>query len=49
MDGQGKLKWADKKLYEGQFVANKMQGKGKFTWPDNRVYEGEFKNDLKHG
>jgi hypothetical protein len=33
-------KWADGRIFEGDWKNNKMEGQGVFTWPDGRRYEG---------
>jgi len=42
IDGQGTYKWADGRLFTGDWKQNKMHGFGKFTWEDGRSYEGEY-------
>mmetsp|Transcript_62320 Transcript_62320/g.115663 ORF Transcript_62320/g.115663 Transcript_62320/m.115663 type:complete len:220 (+) Transcript_62320:95-754(+) len=50
--GQGRQKWSDGRVYEGEFAHGKFSGFGHMTWitPQGQlVYEGEYKDDLKHG
>lgn len=52
---QGKMTWADRRQYEGDFKFDLMDGEGVyisfinqiFTWPDGKRYEGGYKMDLK--
>jgi hypothetical protein len=37
--------WKDGRIYNGEWLDNKMHGTGLFTWPDGRKYEGEYIND----
>jgi hypothetical protein len=45
----GVYKWADDRVYEGEWQNNKMHGTGVFRWPDGRVYEGAYFEDKKQG
>lgn len=40
MEGHGKYKWADGRIYVGDWYHNSMYGKGVYSWPDGRKYEG---------
>jgi len=44
MDGYGEFKWADGRVYKGEYVADKKHGKGVFKWADGRMYDGEWKD-----
>lgn len=48
MHGQGKLTFADGKVYEGDFVDGIMDGKGILCF-NNKIYKGKFKNGKQHG
>mmetsp|Transcript_54732 Transcript_54732/g.138686 ORF Transcript_54732/g.138686 Transcript_54732/m.138686 type:complete len:292 (-) Transcript_54732:120-995(-) len=47
--GHGKQRWADGRMFEGQFCDGKFSGFGRMHWPSGAYYEGEYKDDLKHG
>ena len=49
IDGKGKMRWTNGRIYEGEWRENKMDGDGLFLWEDGREYEGQYKNDRKHG
>ena len=49
IEGKGCYKWADGRVYDGDWKENQMHGKGKFTWKDGREYVGEFIKDKKEG
>ena len=42
MHGKGVYKWADGRVYEGEFVNDKRNGFGIYTWTDGRRYEGNW-------
>jgi len=42
MHGKGIFKWADGRVYEGDYVDDKKHGFGRVIWPDGREYEGEW-------
>ena len=42
MHGKGIFKWADGRVYEGDYVDDKKHGFGRVIWPDDREYEGEW-------
>lgn len=48
MNGIGKLKLKDDKLYIGEFSDDKKHGYGIYTW-ENKKYLGYWKNDKQHG
>lgn len=35
--GTGKYTWADKSIYDGYWVDNKITGKGVYKWADGRA------------
>jgi len=37
--------WNDGRVYEGDWINNKMHGKGVFKWKDGREYIGEYFED----
>lgn len=43
MQGKGVFKWADGRVYEGQFVKDNKEGEGEMHWPDGRRYIGQWK------
>ena len=45
----GIMKFADGRIYEGEFISDKAQGKGVLTFADKSVYEGEFFYGKRHG
>jgi len=50
--GRGEQKWADGRVYEGQFEMGKFSGEGRMVWSTQKgflVYEGQYRDDLKHG
>ena len=49
MHGQGKLTWADGKIYTGEFKENLRDGFGKFTFRDGREYKGMWVLGKQHG
>lgn len=38
MSGIGMYQWTDGKVYEGEWLKNKMYGKGVLKWPDGKEY-----------
>ena len=36
IQGKGKYKWSDEKIYVGEWVNNKMHGRGHLTWADGK-------------
>lgn len=42
MHGTGEFRWADGRVYRGEYVNDKKHGKGVYTWPDGRMYQGNF-------
>ena len=56
MHGNGKYKWKDGRIYEGnsiiklgEYVMDKKEGHGVYTWSDGRKYDGMWKNGRQHG
>jgi hypothetical protein len=49
ISGQGKFIWSDERMYEGEWLENKMHGYGTYTWPDGRMYVGDYLNGAQHG
>ncbi len=46
MEGIGKIKYSDGKVYEGSFKNDKKDGEGEMVWPGNiKSYDGEWKED----
>ncbi|MEE4298529.1 MAG: hypothetical protein V2J24_03710 [Pseudomonadales bacterium] len=48
LDG-GVLRWADGRVYEGDFVAGLPEGHGELRWPDGTRYVGAFEHGLPEG
>jgi len=42
MNGMGIQKWADGRIYEGEFVNGKSEGYGVYYYPDGREYQGNW-------
>ena len=40
MHGNGVYKWADGRMYEGEYLNDKKHGYGIYTYPDGRSYKG---------
>ena len=38
MHGSGEFKWADGRVYKGEYQNDKKHGVGIYTWPDGRMY-----------
>lgn len=49
MHGQGKFTWPDGRVYEGDYVLDKMEGYGIYTWTDGKQYEGQWLRGKHHG
>ena len=49
MNGKGTCKWANGKIFVGNFKDNIINGFGKCTNPDGTQYEGEWKDGIQHG
>ena len=45
MNGLGVLKWADGKVYEGEFENDMRHGQGKLTTPTGDVFQGLWELD----
>lgn len=43
------MKFKDGRVYEGDWVKDRMQGVGSFKWPTGQQYVGEYSEDQKHG
>jgi hypothetical protein len=43
-DGEGKMTYADGRVYTGQFRDGRANGKGTLTFPDGKVQSGEWEN-----
>ena len=48
-DIQGKYKWVDGQIYEGQFRDGMPNGQGKETYPSGNSYIGDFVDGTYHG
>lgn len=46
---RGKFLFSNGCIYDGEFVANKIENFGIYYWPDGRKYEGNFLNNQIHG
>ena len=42
MHGYGEFKWADGRVYKGDYKEDLKDGWGVFEWPDGRKYEGNW-------
>jgi len=40
MNGKGKFKWPDGRVYEGMYANDLREGYGEFHWSDGKVYKG---------
>ena len=49
MHGRGALKYADGRLFIGNFVKDIKEGRGRFDWPDGRSYDGYWSNGKQDG
>jgi hypothetical protein len=50
INGSGKMVYANKDEYYGNWLNGKRDGVGKYTYTDDgRVYDGEWKHDKQHG
>lgn len=49
MSDKGVYKWADGKMYEGEFYKDKRHGKGVLTWKSGKKYDGEWVDGKMHG
>ena len=49
MNGIGIYKWADGKVFEGEFKRDVKNGFGRFKWPDGRLYQGGWENGKQEG
>ncbi|OQS04793.1 radial spoke protein 1 [Thraustotheca clavata] len=46
---QGKLRFANGDIYDGEWLDGKRQGRGTFTYVNGTQYHGEFDTNLFHG
>ena len=46
---QGRYIWTDGRIYEGEWMNQKLHGVGIYKWRDGKIYKGEYSNDKKHG
>lgn len=49
MDGEGTYRFANGRVYVGQWAMGHMSGYGKMEMPDGSRYEGGYERDMKHG
>jgi len=49
MEGLGKYKWSDGRIFEGEYKNDKKQGFGIYRWVDNREYQGNWSDGKQHG
>eukprot|EP00747_Dinoflagellata_sp_TGD_P054634 gnl/TRDRNA2_/TRDRNA2_149124_c0_seq1.p1 gnl/TRDRNA2_/TRDRNA2_149124_c0~~gnl/TRDRNA2_/TRDRNA2_149124_c0_seq1.p1 ORF type:complete len:119 (+),score=13.23 gnl/TRDRNA2_/TRDRNA2_149124_c0_seq1:97-453(+) len=49
MHGEGRYKWPDGRVYEGQYVRDFKEGEGSFFWADGRRFVGQWKEGLQDG
>ena len=47
--GNGKITFYSKDVYEGQFDNDNINGYGKITYNNNDIYLGDWENNKKHG
>lgn len=40
MDGKGIYKWADGRMYEGEYKNDKKHGLGILRWPGGKTHKG---------
>ena len=38
MHGKGEFRWADGRVYNGEYYNDKKHGAGVYSWPDGRKY-----------
>mmetsp|Transcript_23597 Transcript_23597/g.52290 ORF Transcript_23597/g.52290 Transcript_23597/m.52290 type:complete len:1502 (+) Transcript_23597:28-4533(+) len=43
-NGEGRRKFEDGRVYEGQWAKGRMNGNGKLVWPSGQEYTGQFKD-----
>lgn len=49
MHGTGEFRWADGRVYSGNYANDKKHGQGVYSWPDGRRYQGQFHEGRQHG
>ena len=49
MNGHGIFKWADGRIYEGDWNNDLRHGEGEMKWPNGRKYKGGWKDGVQHG
>jgi hypothetical protein len=47
--GYGIYRWADGRVYYGEWKKNKSEGHGYMRWPNGDYFCGEWKNKMKWG
>jgi hypothetical protein len=47
--GQGVYRWANGRVYVGQWCDDQMHGEGEETWPNGSRYRGQFQANRRHG
>jgi hypothetical protein len=49
MHGNGRFKWYDGKIYEGQFDRGELHGNGTIFYPNGQMVKGEWqRGENKH-
>ncbi len=43
------MTYANKNIYEGEWLNNNREGKGKYTFASGAIYESEWLNDNRNG
>ena len=49
MNGKGKFRWTDNRVYDGEFLEGKRHGYGIYKFNDGRTYEGSWFRGKQHG
>merc|ERR1719401_1216457 len=49
MSGEGTYKFANGRIYKGQWKDGHMSGEGKMQFPCGSEYEGSYEKDIKSG
>ena len=47
--GEGKYRWTNGDIYDGDWVNGKQSGRGKQTWATGEIYVGGWKDGEQHG
>ena len=47
--GEGKMLFADRRVYTGQWRLGKLHGRGVFEWPNGKRYSGEYQKGIREG